>query len=96
MKDFYCYILLSETLNKFYTGACQDTLIDRISKHNTGYYSGQNFTKAANDWILFLKIDAVDYPHAIRIERKIKSMKSSNYIKNLLKYPELIEKIKRV
>jgi len=46
-----------------------------------------------NDWALFLKIEVVDYPHAIRLEKHIKSMKSSKYISNLKKYPELIQKI---
>jgi len=41
----------------------------------------------------FLNIPVHDYAHAIRIERKIKSMKSSRYIRNLKKYPELVEKI---
>ena len=46
-----------------------------------------------NDWALFLKIEVVDYPHAIRLEKHIKSMKSSKYISNLKKHPELIQKI---
>ena len=51
------------------------------------------FTAAANDWELFLKIDVNNYTHAVRLERKIKSMKSSKYIQNLKKYPELAAKI---
>ncbi|MCP9769307.1 GIY-YIG nuclease family protein, partial [Lacihabitans sp. LS3-19] len=45
------------------------------------------------DWNLFLKIPTDNYAHAIRLERKIKSMKSSKYISNLKKYPDLITKI---
>ncbi len=93
MKDICCYILWSEKLSKFYIGACQDSLQERIKKHNMGFYDGSNFTKNANDWSIYLRIDAMEYSHAIRIEKKIKSMKSSIYIKNLLKYPELISKI---
>ncbi|MBK9932611.1 MAG: GIY-YIG nuclease family protein [Cytophagaceae bacterium] len=93
MKDICCYILWSKKLNKFYIGACQDSLQERIKKHNMGFYDGINFTKKANDWSIYLRIDAMDYSHAVRIEKKIKSMKSSIYIKNLLKYPDLISKI---
>jgi putative endonuclease len=40
-----------------------------------------------------LKFETKDYAHALRLERKIKSMKSSKYIQNLANYPELTEKI---
>jgi putative endonuclease len=93
MKDICCYVLWSEKLGKFYIGACQESLQDRIIKHNSGFYEGKNFTKNANDWTLFLKVDAPDYPHAIRLEKKIKSMKSSTSIRNLAKYPEMLIKI---
>ena len=94
MRDCCCYIIYSKILSKFYTGACQDSLKDRIAKHNNHSYGNHKFTSSANDWELFLRIDTVDYAHAIRLERKIKSMKSSKYIQNLKKYPELIEKIR--
>jgi putative endonuclease len=42
---------------------------------------------------LYLLIHAVDNAHAIRLERKIKSMKSSKYIRNLKQYPEMLERI---
>jgi putative endonuclease len=93
MTDICCYILFSESLGKFYTGACQDSLEDRIRKDNNHTYGNHRFTAAANDWKLFLRIDANDYSHAIRLERKIKSMKSSTFIQNLAKYPELVQKI---
>jgi len=89
----YCYIIYSEKLTKFYTGACQDNLEQRILKHNTHAYGKNRFTSNSNDWKLFIKIKTADYAHAIRLERKIKSMKSSHYIKNLKKYPEIISKI---
>jgi putative endonuclease len=68
-------------------------LAGRIAKHNNHSYGNHRFTATANDWELFLRIDAINYAHAIRLERKIKSMKSSKYILNLVKYPELIQKI---
>ena len=96
MKNICCYILWSEKLQKFYTGACQDSLEERILKHNTGHYSGNNYTKNATDWCLFLKIEAYDFSHAIRMERKIKAMKSSVYIRNLMKYKELQDKLRGI
>jgi putative endonuclease len=94
MKDICSYILFSKSLGKFYIGACQDSLGERIRKHNNHDYGMHRFTAAANDWELFLKIDVNNYTHAVRLERKIKSMKSSIFIRNLIIYPELIEKIK--
>ncbi len=88
-----CYILHSDTLDKFYVGATHDPVGERIKKHNKHAYGKHLFTAAASDWKLYLNIPAKDYAHAVRIERKIKSMKSSKYIRNLKKYPELVEKI---
>jgi len=90
--DICCYIIFSQKLDKFYTGVCQENLSSRIEKHNTHYYSNKNFTAKTDDWILFIKIDTDDFSHARRIELKIKSMKSSVFIKNLKKYPELLSK----
>ena len=89
----YCYILHSDKLDKFYTGACNGSLESRIEKHNNHSYGNHRFTAVANDWQLFLSIETTNYSHAIRLEKKIKSMKSSKYIMNLKKYPELIQKI---
>ena len=88
-----CYILYSKKLDKFYIGVTQDGVEERLIKHNLKHYGTQRFTAAAEDWILYLNIPVENYNHAIRIERKIKAMKSSNYIKNLKKYPELLTKI---
>jgi putative endonuclease len=88
-----CYIIFSETQGKFYIGACHDDLELRIENHNNHSYGKHRFTSTATDWKLFIKIIASDYSQAIRIERKIKSMKSSKYINNLKVYPELIDKI---
>ena len=88
-----CYILFSDKLNKFYIGATQEDVSKRIEKHNQSSYGKHRFTAAADDWHLFLFIPANDYAHAIRLERKIKSMKSVKYIQNLITYPELLDKL---
>jgi putative endonuclease len=89
-----CYILFSEKLNRFYVGASHNDVDQRIVKHNEKAYGRQSYTATSTDWKLFLKIPADDFAHAIRMERKIKSMKSSKYIRNLKLYPELVNKIK--
>jgi putative endonuclease len=89
----YTYILHSKARNKFYVGACHEDLENRIENHNSGTYGTKSFTSNTNDWVLLLKFDCDDYAHAIRLERKIKSMKSRVYIQNLLKYADLREKI---
>ena len=88
-----CYILFSVKLDKFYIGATQEDIEVRIIKHNLKLYGNHRFTAQADNWELFLFIPTNDYSMAIRIERKIKSMKSSKYIENLKKYPELLEKL---
>ncbi|MCF8363738.1 MAG: GIY-YIG nuclease family protein [Prolixibacteraceae bacterium] len=70
-----CYILYSKKLDKFYIGAIHKDINKRLEKHNNHTYEKHRFTAKADDWVVFLIIDAMDYPHAIRIERKIKAMK---------------------
>ena len=91
--DIGCYIVFSERLNRYYIGACQSSLNERIEKHNSGYYGKAKFTAQSNDWELVLFLETETYAHALRLERKIKRMKSSRYIKNLLQYEELRAKV---
>ena len=81
-----CYILYSKTLNRYYVGATQSSIKERIIKHNEKFYGNNKFTATTNDWELFLSIEVLTYTHALRIEKAIKKMKSSVYIKNLEKY----------
>jgi len=88
-----CYIIYSDTLQRYYIGATHENVESRLIKHNNGTYGKTCFTSKALDWSLELFIPTENYAHAIRIERKIKSMKSSKYIANLIKYPELIAQL---
>jgi putative endonuclease len=88
-----CYILHSEKLDRFYIGATQDDLDERIKKHNSHFYNGQHFTKQASDWVLFLAITCSSFSQARAIENHIKRMKSKKYIDNLKRYPEIVEKL---
>ncbi len=89
----FCYIIFSPKLNKFYIGASQEDFVTRLDKHNNHTYGVDRFTSKSNDWEKFIVIPAKDYAHAIRIERAIKSKKSSIFIRNLKKYTELKQKI---
>ena len=86
-----CYIIFSHKINKFYVGATHQDPQQRLLKHNQGFYGKNRFTAVTNDWELFLIIPACDYAHAIRIERKIKAMKSAKYIRDLKSNPEKID-----
>ena len=87
-----CYILFSEILNKYYIGFTQESVISRLEKHNNSVYD-KAFTTITNDWIVYLVIACEDISQAIKIEKHIKKMKSRTYIENLLRYPEIQEKL---
>ena len=84
------YILYSKKLDRFYAGETADFDI-RMSFHKNAH--PKKFTAKADDWELFLQIMCSCKLQAVAIETHIKKMKSSMYIKNLKKYPEMIEKL---
>ncbi len=93
MKSCFCYIIWSASLKRYYIGSTRGDLKLRLKKHRSHFYGTKAFTSKAKDWEIYLKIELKDYSHALRLERKIKSMKSKIYIENLKKYPELVIKI---
>ncbi|WP_310991331.1 GIY-YIG nuclease family protein [Aequorivita marina] len=82
------YILYSTSIDGYYTGSCLDLTV-RLEEHLNNTYANAH-TGRASDWQLYLRIDALEYGQARKIESHIKSMKSRNYIENLKKYPELV------
>ena len=88
----YVYILHSASTNHYYTGSCKN-LTSRLSEHRTHIYTN-SFTARASDWEVFLVIENLEYQQSRKIEKHIKRMKSKTFIKNLKKYPELIQKLK--
>lgn len=89
---FCVYIIYSEKLDRFYVGTADD-FKKRFAEHNSGQYE-EAFTKKGIPWKEFLIIENLKSSQAYEIERHIKQMKSKKYIKDLNKYPELIEKLK--
>lgn len=90
---FTVYIIYSKKLNKYYTGFTGKDVEDRILRHNTKAYGNNHFTSLSSDWVLYFKIRCESNNQARNIERHIKSMKSRVYFENLLKYPELKDKL---
>ena len=89
---FFCYILYSKSINRYYVGYTSD-IEERIKLHNTGHFGGKSFTHKASDWEIFLLIACDSIEKAVFFESTIKRMKSRKYIENLKKYPEMVEKI---
>ena len=84
------YILHSVKLNRFYIGYTSN-FETRLEFHQNA--ADHKFTSNANDWTVFLKINCESKSQALQIEQHIKNMKSKIYVKNLLKYPEMILKL---
>ena len=85
------YILFSKALNRFYIGSCKDVTY-RVEQHLNKDFVG-SFTRRADDWELYFIVDGLQYAQARMIESHIKRMKSQEYIRNLKKYPEIIQKL---
>ena len=90
---FYCYIIFSKKLNKFYIGSTSYPVNTRLFQHNTSFYGNKKFTHQTNDWELFLEIKCSSRFQSESIEKHIKAMKNKAYISNLKKYPEMILKL---
>jgi len=88
----YIYILYSNSLDSHYIGSCKN-LENRLFEHNNGTFEN-SFTSKAKDWVLLLEIENLGYQQARDVEKHIKRMKSKIFIENLMKYPELVEKLK--
>ena len=90
---YYCYILYSEHLERFYTGATSLDPAERLDHHLLKYYGDAKFSAKANDWKLFFFIECSSFKQATDIESHIKRMKSKKYIANLKIYPQLSQKL---
>ncbi len=90
---FYCYILFSKTLDRFYVGSTILSPEARLERHLQKHYGQHKFTAKSNDWELFFSIVCSSEKQAQNIEKHIKSMKSKVYIQNLIKYPEITQRL---
>jgi putative endonuclease len=85
------YILFSAKLNRFYIGFTSDFDV-RMEFHKNA--ESHKFTANAQDWELFLKIECENKTQGLAIEKHIKKMKSKTYVENLIKYPDIISRLK--
>jgi putative endonuclease len=85
------YILYSAKLNRFYIGFTSD-FDTRLEFHKNA--ESHKFTTNADDWELFFKIPCENKTQGLAIKKHIKAMKSKIYIENLVKYPEIVLRLK--
>ncbi len=91
MNLYYCYIIYSEKLDKFYIGETED-LEERLRFHNSGFFKN-SFTSKTSDWTLIHSISCKSRRQARLIEKHIKEIKSRKYLLNLSKYPKMTDKL---
>lgn len=87
-----CYILYSNSLDKYYIGITTESIYERLLLHNSSGY-GQHYTSQVTDWEIFHFIECSCTKQMIQIEKHLKKMKSRIYIENLRKYQETTEKL---
>ena len=90
---YYCYILYSYRLDKYYIGFTKDSLQNRLHKHLIGFYDN-SFSKITDDWEVFFFITCDCASQALAIEKHIKNMKSKTYLIKQKNYPKIFEKLK--
>jgi putative endonuclease len=81
------YIIYSKKIDSYYIGSYIN-LEERLWEHNNHIFD-RSFTRRADDWSIFFKIDNLPLTTARKVENHIKKMKSRKYIENLTKYPEI-------
>ena len=67
---------------------------ERLREHLSGD-NELSFTKRARDWFIYFRIDNVNYSESREIEKHIKRMKSRKYIEDMVKYPDIIERLRK-
>lgn len=88
----FVYILYSVKIDKHYVGSTSN-VDERLELHNHPSIF-DNWTKSGIPWVLKLIIGCDSKGQALRIEKHIKKNKSRKYLENMIKYPEIIVKLK--
>lgn len=89
---FFTYILFSSKLNKFYIGATSLNPELRLQEHNQIKFPDA-YTRKGIPWEMFFVIECKSFNQAKAIEIHIKKMKSTRYLQNLKRYPEISENL---
>ena len=77
---YYCYILYSDILDKYYIGYTQD-LMGRLQKHLTNH---KGFTGRVSDWRIVYYEAYNTKSEAYARERYLKRQKSRRYLERLI------------
>jgi len=78
----FCYILFSQSLNKYYIGHSCEDLNERLRKHLSDH---KGFTSKAKDWIIIHRENYNSKSEAYKREKEIKAWKSKSKIFQLIK-----------
>ena len=87
----FVYIIYSESADKYYIGETCNVK-ERIHQHNSGFYDF-SFSKQTNDWQLFWSLDCNSRSQALKIEKHIKRMRNRKFYENLVRFPEISQKL---
>jgi putative endonuclease len=79
------YILFSRSADKYYIGHTTEPIEERIRKHNTNH---GGFTGKYRDWILSYSEEFPSKELAYAREREVKSWKSKQKVRGLLRSSE--------
>jgi putative endonuclease len=85
------YILYSQRGGKYYIGCTND--IDQRIHYHTSKEFVNSFTAKYSEWELFYEIPSLSITTARKIEAHIKRMKSTVYLRNLKKFPEMTQRL---
>jgi len=77
---YYCYILYSTKLDKYYIGSTGD-LEGRLQRHNT---SNQGFTSTGKPWLMKYSESFETKAEAMKRELQLKSWKNRAAIENMI------------
>ena len=80
--DYYTYIIYSKKLAKYYIGSTQDSLDERLRRHNSNH---KGFTGRADDWEIAYFERFNTKADSLRREKEIKSWKSRVKLEELIR-----------
>ena len=78
---YYCYILYSQALDRYYIGSCED-VEERLSRHLMNH---NGFTGRAKDWEVVYVEEYAQKSTAQKRERQIKGWKSRKLVEALVR-----------
>ncbi|MCO6497438.1 MAG: GIY-YIG nuclease family protein [Chitinophagaceae bacterium] len=84
----FVYIIHSDNTDKYYVGESQDVVTR--NQYHIEHKAINSYTKIAEDWKIMLTLTVKDRSEARRIEKYIKSMKSSAFLKKLITVDEFL------